>query len=236
MVKIFSHRVFSKQLLFVLVLFVCFSNNTRLLYAQDKDFELWNEINLKRDFNKHFSCTAGLQLRLDQNASSIKSVFPEISLLYNLNKYVRFNIDYRFIMINKANNSYYPKSRYNIGLRLRKKIKPFTFKYKIQYQYGLDNYLYREIFTTDKDNSYIRNKITIDYQFNKKWTPNISAELFYHLQKPESQFDVYRITFGLEYDFNKKNSIECAYFFEKEFNVYKPQSVFALKLKYSYKI
>lgn len=226
---------YKKSLFVFFVVLGCFLNNYSYLYAQEKDFELWNEITLKKEFNKHIGIVGSVQLRLDQNASSIKSFFPEIGVFYNINKYIRFNFDYRFTMVAKPDNYYAAKNRYNLGLRFRKKFKPFVLKYKVEYQYGLDNFLYREIFTTNEGSSYLRNKVTVDYKFNKRWTPKISCELFYHLENGKSQFDIYRITFGLDYNLNKHNQVSCAYLFEKEFNVYQPQSVYVLKLNYSYK-
>jgi len=221
-----------KQLLHILLF--CFLINFSPLIAQDQDFELWNEISLKKEINKNFGIVGSFQLRLDQNATTVKSYFPEIGIYYNINKYLRINFDYRYTMLHKGNNSYLPKNRYNLGLRFRKKVKPFVFKYKLEYQYGLDNFLSREIFNTDQGSTYLRNKITIDYQLNKKWTPFVASEIFYHIKKLQSQFDIYRIAFGLDYEFNKRNEITCAYLIEKEFNVYKPQSVYVLKIKYAY--
>jgi len=226
---------YDKRKLLILGLVFCFLTNISLSNAQEKDFELWNEITLKKEFNKHLGIVGSMQLRLDQNASSIKSYFPEVGIFYNINKYIRFSFDYRFTVVAKPNGSYTHKNRCNFGLRLRKKLKPFVLKYKLQYQYGLDNYLYRELLTTNEGNSYLRNKVTAEYQLSKRWTPKVSGELFYHLENGKSQFDIYRIVFGVDYDLNKHNQISCAYYIEKEFNVYQPQSVYILKLNYTYK-
>ena len=62
----------------------------------------------------------------------------------------------------------------------------------------------------------IRNKFTIRYKSGKKIDPYISGELLYLYSTDNDPFDEYRVSFGIEVDLPKKNSINFFYTFKKE--------------------
>jgi hypothetical protein len=56
-------------------------------------------------------------------------------------------------------------------------------------------------------NNYLRPKLTVKYNLEKKYTPFISGEGFIHLNRADGiLFDAYRLSAGMEYEFTKKSN------------------------------
>ena len=65
--------------------------------------------------------------------------------------------------------------------------------------------------------NYLRTKLSVKYDFEKRYTPYLSGETFFHLNAPDGiLFDNYRLSFGFEYEFTKRSDIQLGYLIDRE--------------------
>jgi hypothetical protein len=187
---------------FLFLIFICSRG-----HAQEKDFQTWNSIGLKKSITKKLDLTLSQELRLRYNSTRLRTSFTDIGLNYEVINNLDVGISYRFIISPGAvAHRAYSDVSYKYSLN------KWSFQARIRYQHQV------EINTFAKN--YFRPKVTIDYNINKKWEPYISAELFYRAAYYKGDlFDEYRLSAGIAYDFNKRHSIKGFYLLNQEFNV-----------------
>ena len=84
---------------------------------------------------------------------------------------------------------------------------------------------------------YSRNKLTVKLDLNKKYTPYLSAELFYRISSPNSEryiIDKMRYTAGFEYEFNRVHTLDLFYLLQQDKNSNDPMTDFVAGIGYVY--
>ena len=80
---------------------------------------------------------------------------------------------------------------------------------------------------------YTRIKLTVKYDLKKKLTPYLSSEEFIPSFAGEGiLIDGLRLSAGIEYDLNKRTSLDFFYMIQKEYNVKNPETDFVIGLGY----
>ena len=178
-------------------------------YAEN-DNQSWTKISFEKKLPYSLKLELTQGLRLKDQLSTFNLAFFEASLLYKSSNGLKISIPYRYTIFEDK-----IKHRLSFGASYQYSFKPISLKYRIKYYR-----LYENGEPTEEDGSafgdLIRNKFTIRYKSGKKIDPYISGELLYLYSTDNDPFDEYRVSFGIEVDLPKKNSINLFYIFKKE--------------------
>jgi hypothetical protein len=95
------------------------------------------------------------------------------------------------------------------GFKPKKSIElSFRSRYQVQHETKKSEFVYEE--------TYIRNKAQIAFPSKSHFTPYLSADLFYKLDKKE--FDIVRIKAGFTVKVNKKQALNLGFFGNQKIN------------------
>ena len=184
--------------------------------AQERNTNLWTGINFSKSITKKISLEAEAQWRLTNNLTTTGSSIAELGAGYKFNKHWEVSVFYRFISrrkYDKGDEAYVfkPYHRFYSNLSYDHKIAFLKFAYRLRYQ----NQFKDDNGTLENDKSYLRNRIELSYPNKTKFTPAISADLFYRMGEA---FDEVRYKADVDYKINKKNTITLGGFISHEFD------------------
>lgn len=225
-----NHKWKIKSMIFCfLFLFPCF------LSAQNQqDFALLTQVNLQKKLTNHFSISLNFRGFWNENVSELGKVFGEVGVKYQYNKHWAIAGFYRGMKARSLENIYQDVQRFYLDVSysndLTKKIE-WTYRARLQEQfYGSD---LTDGFKTPR--IYTRHKLTLNYDYNWYWSPYVSAEFFYPLNRKNNFIDQVRATAGLNYKITKSNSLSAYYQIRKP--LYSAPSVtqYVTGLVYGYK-
>lgn len=188
------------------------------------DLGLWTGISLEKELVKNFELGYTTELRLDNNLTSYSRWLNELGFTYKVNKYYRVETSYRLTL--KENTLL--GHRITINQTVRYKIEDFTLSYRFSFQSN-----FAQLETNDYN---LRNKFDIEYKINKHYSPFFSGEVFYNINYKTHAFNNFRLSAGLEYNFNKHHRLKPSILYNQEFNIAAPESeiIFSLGYKYSF--
>ena len=193
------------------------------VYGAD-DNESWTSIGFERKLPYSLKLEFEQELRLDDQLSTFKQTFSELSLSYKVFDGFSLQVPYRYSTYeNKI------KQRLSIGGSYKYSFKPLSLKYRTRLQ--------RTFEEGENPEDLIRNKFTIEYKLDKNIEPYVSSELFHSYSEDPVQFDEYRISFGLRFDIMERSSIKIFYIFKKEdLTKSDPDEIGVFGLAYSFKM
>ncbi len=175
-------------------------------YAQIQyDWELWATVGIKKNFKKHFSWDASYQIRADHDMQAFKSSYISSGLTYELNKYVAFDLSYRY-----ATNNTRDLHRFSGSLILSYKYKKIEFTLRNMYQNEREYFNARyEVGHTPQN--FLRERLQITYAIKKPLKIEISAEPFLLLTNRGVTLSRIRCIASINYKFLKYHSINLGY-------------------------
>ena len=182
---------------------------TQCLYGAD-DHQSWTKVSFEKKMPFSLKLELAQGLRLKDYVSTFNQAFFELSLSYKDSNGLRINIPYRYTIFEDK-----IKHRLSFGASYQYSFKPVSLKYRMKYYRLYEN---GEPIGEDGEalGNLIRSKFTIKYKSGKKTIPYISGELFHLLNTTNNPLDEYRVSFGIEIDLPRKNSINIFYIFKKE--------------------
>ncbi len=220
----------------IILAFISFVS-TQTSFAQTNDFQSWASVSLKSDISKKFSASLQTQLRMKDNSTQPGTVFFEPTIGYKLNKYLKIGAAYRFSLKMRPDNINTTAHRYNIDLEGRKKFGELTLKLRTRFQKGFTDLYRNENRQPYSYPAYNRNKLSIDYEVNKVWSPYIEFELFLPLNNPEQRrFDRYRATVGSSINLKKGNELDFFFRVQHELNTADPETAYIIGIGYAYNL
>ena len=187
------------------------------------DNESWTSIGFERNLPFSLELEFEQELRLNNQLSTFKQTFSEVSISYEVFDGLKIQIPYRYAVFeNKI------KQRLSFGGSYKYSFKPVSLKYRTKFQRtNEDGELPEEL---------IRNKFTIEYKLGKKIEPYLSGELFHLYNTNHNQLDGFRVSFGFAVDLPRKNSIKIFYIYKKEdITKSSPDEINVFGLAYSFK-
>lgn len=208
---------------------------------QKNDAGMWNTLSFQYALSKKTNIVVDEELRLKENYQRINLFYTNVGISYKLNKFIKIDPTYRFIQKLRLEGSYSFRHRFMLDVTAKKKIRNFTLSERIRYQIEVADY------NTSKKGKlaeqFLRFKTDLKYALNKKISPYISCELRYQIRSPkgddpqyDGEFHRIRNVLGVEYQFNKKNSVNLYYLIQSEFNISSPESIYILGIGYSFVI
>ena len=179
------------------------------LYGADNN-QSWTKISFEKKIPYSLKLKLAQGLRLKDQLSTFNQAFFEVSLSYKDSNGLRINIPYRYTIFEDK-----IKHRLSFGASYQYSFKPVSLKYRIKYYRLYEN---GEPLGEDGKalGDLIRSKFTIKNKSGKKTNPYISGELFHLYNTDNKPLDEYRVSFGIEIDLPRKNSINFFYILKKE--------------------
>jgi len=176
------------------------------LFAQNQDFQSWNEISVEKKISKKVSLILNQDFRFQNNATLFKDYITVLGGHYKINKYLKIRGSYRFTYSYDVEDLYEYEHRFYGDIILRKKIDRFILGYRARYQLK-----YTE-FDVNRWH-HIRNRVNIKYNIPKSsFLPYAEYECYYSLNNPiQNTIDRNRYTVGLEYGVNDYLSVYSFY-------------------------
>lgn len=202
-------------------------------FGQTKDAQLWTSVNFDKKLNNMFSLSVSEELRFTDNISEIGTFFTDLGIAFKLNKNWRLSGNYRFTNKQRLDDSYSKRHRYYFDLVYRNKFEKLTLslRTRFQAQYADVN----SSATGQVPEYYSRNKMSLKYDLNKKYTPYAAAEIFLPLNGGKGIYiDNVRYSAGLEYSFNKISSLDIFYMIQQEYNKANPETDFVIGLGFNH--
>lgn len=235
-------RTLNKQILYFIMLFFILGSQDNT-YGQTtganvvtSDFESWISAGVRLKIAKKWSIGLSEEIRLERNSSQIDQYFTNLSIKYSPFKFLEFGTGFRFTQFQEETGEYSPHYRIHLDVAYKHKIKRFSFKYRLRYQFR------NEIGVTSTAGDYFKHRFrlraTAKYNIKKiPLEPQLSVELFNQYEKYTLlEFDRLRFTAALEYDFKKYGKLRLFYHLEQEiFSAY-PKTTGILGLGYVYTI
>jgi hypothetical protein len=217
---------------FIFLTLLCF--NTRSVFCQSTVFQVWNELGVSGKLKNDFSY--GLDLTTRFGNDGLGTVFPQLSLKYKLNKYVRVSVDYRLIGKKELNGNFLTSHRINGNLQFSYGIKRHSLAFRTRYQYSFNSLV--GAYESEFDQAF-RFKPSYAYDINNSiLTPKVSCEFFYNPLIGESgnQFTRIRYYVGVEMELEGPHGLELGYYYDQKIQVANPVNRSILNLSYSYAV
>ncbi|MFQ5334986.1 MAG: DUF2490 domain-containing protein, partial [Flavobacteriales bacterium] len=104
--------------------------------GQNADAELWTGVELAKSVTNGLTLGFEEEIRIDDNISSVKTVFSQVSASYSFNKYIKAKGAYRFAQKPLDIGGFSSRHRFNMDLTFRYKAKPVIAYFRTRYQVG----------------------------------------------------------------------------------------------------
>jgi ribosomal protein S13 len=205
------------------------------LKAQVNDAGLWTSVKVETKIVKKLNASIVQEFRFYENITELGAYYTEAGLDYKINKHFQVEVNYRFTHKRKVENYYSIRHRLGIDLKYSKKIKPFELKYRARFQNQ-----YEDIGRSEDGGVaefYFRNKLNLQLDLKKAYTPYVSVELYSPLNYPRYYaFNNIRYMAGIEYAITKHHKLDLYYMIHKEVNVSQPITYYVFGIGYIYKL
>lgn len=222
--------------------FCAFLLLTQSVCAQrSKDAGMWATFSVQHTLNKKINFVVDQELRLRENFQRINLFYTNIGIDYKLNKFIKVSPTYRAIQKKRLDGFYSYRHRLMLDVTLKKKLNKITLSERVRYQIEV-----QDLYTSKKGRlaeQFLRFKTDFKYSLADKFTPYVSCELRYQIRSPRGDGPIYdnnfhriRNVLGIEYQLNKKNSVNLYYLIQTEFNISTPESIYILGLAYTLEI
>ena len=187
------------------------------------DNESWTSIGFERNLPYSLELEFEQELRLNNQLSTFKQTFSEVSISYEVFDGLKIQIPYRYAIFEKK-----IKQRLSFNGSYKYSFNPISLKYRTKFQ--------RTYEKEELPDDLIRNKFTIEFKLSKKIEPYVSGELFHLYNTDHNQLDEYRVSFGVAVDLPRKKSIKIFYTYKKEdITKSSPDKINIFGLAYSFK-
>lgn len=205
---------------------------------QSNDAGMWATFSIQHALNKKLNFVIDQELRLKENYQRINLFYTNIGVDYKLNKFIKISPTYRAIQKKRLEGTYSYRHRLMLDVTVKKKFKKFALSERIRYQAEVQDF-----YTSKKGKlaeQFLRFKTDLKYSVTEKITPYVSCELRYQIHAPRGDGPLYdngfhriRNVLGVEYELNKKSSVNLYYLYQTEFNISTPETIYILGIGYS---
>lgn len=205
---------------------------------QSNDAGMWATLSIQHALSKKVNFVIDQEFRLKENYQRINLFYTNIGVDYKMNKFIKISPTYRAIQKKRLEGTYSYRHRLMLDVTVKKKFNKFTLSERVRYQAEV-----QDLYTSKKGKLYeqfLRFKTDLKYSATEKITPYFSCELRYQIHAPrgdgpryDNGFHRIRNALGLEYELNKKNSMNIYYLYQTEFNISTPESIYILGIGYT---
>lgn len=186
--------------------------------AQLSTFQLWTETGAKFKINNKFDFTGDWTNRID--GYGLNTSFPQASVRYKLNNWLKTSLDYRWILSKQENGYFNSGNRINLNVQGNHEVKRLTIGLRARYQYSFVRLVVAN-YDPEFDIAY-RVKSFISYDIEKSIiTPNASVEYFYSPENAPlgNQFTRIRYQMGLDFETKLPLDMGITYLYDDKINL-----------------
>ncbi len=213
--------------------------NFSLTFSQNtSDAGMWTTLSLQKEINKKIFLTLDQEFRLKENYSRLNLFYTNLGIGYKLTKNAKIEFVYRAIEKYTLDNDFSFRHRIMVDVSFKKKLSRLSIANRVRYQTEVKDY-----YTSEKGRyaeQFLRDKVEIKLDIDKKITPFISCEVRYQISVPYSKSSAYnneihrvRFAAGLDYKINSRNTVGLYYLIQNEFYISHPEHNYILGLQYS---
>ncbi len=205
---------------------------------QSNDAGMWATLSIQHALSKKLNFVVDQELRLKENYQRINLFYTNVGVDYKLNKFIKISPTYRAIQKKRLEGTYSYRHRVMLDVTVKKKFKKYALSERIRYQAEVQDF-----YTSKKGKlteQFLRFKTDLKYSVTEKITPYVSCELRYQIHAPRGDGPLYdngfhriRNVLGIEYELNKKNSVNLYYLYQTEFDISTPETIYILGIGYS---
>lgn len=204
--------------------------------AQEQDFGNWWSASFSHKLDSRWSIGFAEQVRLNRNLSTVDLFFTEASVQYVLTKNLKASVNYRFIRKNEL-DFWTTRHGFFADLTWKRKLKPFVVSVRGRLQARVEDFFNPELDITP--DIFFRTRLQASYDLGGRTKPFVSAESFVMLR---SKSDPYldgsltrmRYEAGIQYDFDKRNSLSLSYMIQNNRIVRLTEFVVCIGYSYSF--
>lgn len=205
---------------------------------QSNDAGMWTTLSLQHALTKKITLVVDQEFRLKENYQRINLFYTNIGIDYKFNKYLKISPTYRTIQKKRLEGTYSYRHRLMLDVTVKKKFNKLTLSERVRYQAEVQDFN-----TSKKGKSieqFLRFKTDVKFAATNKITPYYSCEFRYQIHAPRGDGPLYdnafhrvRNVLGVEYELNKKNSVNIYYLYQTEFDISTPESIYILGIGYT---
>lgn len=204
--------------------------------AQYDDAGLWTTINAEKKLKNNFHIFLTEEFRLKENFSQINLFYTDIGVGYRPLNFLKVELAYRSAEKKLITGFYSIRHRLMLDITMKKKYGNFDLAYRHRLQTEVRNVNSSENGSVPE--WYSRNKFTVRYDLQKKYTPYLSTELRYQIDdlrniESDQTWHRARYAFGFDYELDKKNKLGLYYLIQHEWNVSLPENLYIIGVEYS---
>jgi hypothetical protein len=224
-----------RLLFFISLSFLCCHST---IAQQNKDAGMWATFSIQHAITKKINVVVDQELRLKENFQRINLFYTNVGIDYKVNKFLKISPTYRAIQKKRLEGTYSYRHRLMLDVTTKKKIQKFTISERVRYQAEV-----QDLYTSKKGKlveQFLRFKTDLKYSLSDNVTPYVSCELRYQIRAPRGDGPLYdrgfhriRNVIGVDYQINKKNSVNLYYLIQSEFNISTPESIYIVGVAYS---
>ena len=224
-----------KYILPILLFGVCFTASAQV--EVEKDFGVRAAVSYNSDLTKDLGISVKEEIRMVDNATSLAKSYTTLGLDYKLQPWIRFGINYRFILKRRADGSYGQRHRVMADLILRTYQHRYTLTYRARIQSEVKTYNYSQDYGFAPATDF-RNTFKASYTINRIYQPYATFDLRFKLRDPKSPdltgFDRSRFTAGVDIALARKRELEVYFMTYRHWNTVEPDRVFVIGVEFSF--
>lgn len=203
----------------------------------EDDFGIWISGSYDHSVTKGIDFKIKQEFRLDENASRLKKSYSTFRLDFNLNEWMRFQANYRFILNQKTNGLFGHRHRLMADLVLYPISRRFTLSNRIRFQSEVRTVHYSDKYGFAPANS-LRNTVKINYRINRIYRPFADFDFRFLLRDPRTPyytgFDRHRIKIGVEMTLARKRALDFYFMHSLHHNIKEPKQLFVVGMNFSF--
>ena len=186
----------------------CFAQSAYL-----NDAQLWYNIYVEKKVSKKILLHINQQTRFTNNVSQFQLGYADVGVTYRFTRNFKILMDYVFTQARRNQPYIATFHQFYIAPQFKKDIGRWRFMYRNMFQVQYNN-----PFTSANGSTpyfYDRNKFTVKYEFNKRFTGYIAEELYIPLNNPQVKgIDRSRSFVGVFYKTFKHQQLEFYFLYQ----------------------
>lgn len=201
------------------------------MYSQSEDFNLWTSLELEKEVVNNLKLGMEVSNRLMDNLNQRDESFYDFGISYDI-KDLSLSFVYRLSNKNEGNSNYSYSNRFSTGLNYKYEIARFRTDLRLRYQRQYNEWHSSEYGYIPEN--LLRSRVRLRYDIRKiPIDPFVSYESFQGMDNSNMWLLVkQRISFGLKYKINNKNSLDIVFHKQSEKNVNSPSDKSILSISY----
>lgn len=203
----------------------------------NQDFGLWGAVSFNKDITKDMDLSLSQELRTEDNARTLGKLYSTLGIDYELERWIRFGINYRFMFNRHSDGTYGQRHRVMADLKLRTYQHRFTFTYRARFEAELKTYNYTQEYGFSPATD-LRNTGKVSYTLNRVYEPYLYIDFRFLLRDDDTPgfrgLDRTRSKAGVDINLAKNRELEIYFMSSGYWNVDEPKRIFVVGVEFEF--